>query len=52
MSTPRIRVTAVVALLLSTVATWAVLIMVAIHVSETVLKTLDMIIELAAISPG
>jgi hypothetical protein len=30
---------------------WAILIMVALHVSEIVLDTLDMIVELAAISP-
>lgn len=30
---------------------WAILILVALHVSEIVLKTLDMIVELAAISP-
>lgn len=30
---------------------WAILILVALHVSEIVLNTLDMIVELAAISP-
>lgn len=44
------RSTAVVLLLL-TVSVWVVLILVALHVSGIVLDTLDMIVQLAAISP-
>lgn len=47
----RIRVAAVIACLLSLVIAWAVLIWVALQVSSVVLSTLDMIVELAAISP-
>jgi hypothetical protein len=31
---------------------WTIVITVALHVSETVLNTLEMIVDLAAISPG
>lgn len=40
---------ATLALLL--LAAWSVVILVALHVSQIVLNTLDMIVELAAISP-
>lgn len=36
---------------LALLAAWAVVIWVALHVSTIVLNTLDMIVELAAISP-
>ena len=47
----RIRVAAVIACLLSLVLAWAILIWVALPVSAVVLNTLDMIVELAAMSP-
>ena len=49
-STHAQRVLAVTAIL-TLLAAWAVVILVAMHVSEIVLDTLDMIVELAAISP-
>lgn len=39
-------------LLLLTVSAWVAIILVALHVSGIVLSTLDMIVELAAISPN
>lgn len=51
MKVPSIRPIVAVVLALLTTAAWAILITVAMHVSVIVLDTLEMIVELAAISP-
>jgi hypothetical protein len=51
MRNARIRPWAVALLALATTSVWSIIILVALHVSTIVLNTLDMIVELAAISP-
>lgn len=51
MKIPSIRPLVAVVLALVTTAAWAVLIWTALQVSTVVLDTLNMIVELAAISP-
>jgi hypothetical protein len=51
MRTDRIRQLLAVVAPLALLCAWAVVIWVALHVSTIVLETLDMIVELAAISP-
>lgn len=46
----KLRVLALVALLVALVLAWAVVIWVALQVSSTVLNTLDMIVQLAAMT--
>lgn len=51
MKTQWIRPVTLALLALTTAAAWALLISVAMQISTIVLQTLDMIVELAAISP-
>lgn len=51
MITMKMRVLALVLATLLLLLSWAVVLWVALQVSSTVLNTLDMIVELAAISP-
>lgn len=51
MRTDRIRQLLAYLVPLVLLIAWAIIILVALHVSEIVLDTLDMIVELAAISP-
>lgn len=52
MTPETLRWIAVSVAMLAAAAVWTIVIVVALHVSQTVLNTLDMIVELAAISPG
>lgn len=51
MRTDRLRQLVALALPVALLIAWAIVIWVALHVSTIVLNTLDMIVELAAISP-
>jgi hypothetical protein len=51
MRTDRLRQLVSLALPVALLIAWAIVIWVALHVSTIVLNTLDMIVELAAISP-
>ena len=52
MTPETLRWVGVAAAMIAAAVVWTIVIVVALHVSQTVLNTLEMIVELAAISPG
>lgn len=52
MTPETLRWVGIAAAMIAAAVVWTIVIVVALHVSQTVLNTLEMIVELAAISPG